>query len=58
VHTGGAVEGLTWYAIYELEGGRMKICYAGPNPDQQRPGEFATQPGSNRLLIVVEREDQ
>jgi uncharacterized protein (TIGR03067 family) len=58
VHTGGAVEGRTWYAIYELEDNRLKICYADPNPDQQRPNEFTTQPGSNRLLIVVEREDR
>jgi uncharacterized protein (TIGR03067 family) len=54
-HTQGAVEGRTWYAIYSLDGDDLKICYADPNPDKQRPNDFATKPGSSLLRVTLKR---
>lgn len=54
-HTEGAVEGRVWYAIYSLEGDDLKLCYKDPNPEKQRPGEFATKPGTNTLFVTLKR---
>jgi uncharacterized protein (TIGR03067 family) len=40
--------------IYELDGGKLKICVAAPGKD--RPTEFASKEGSGHTLSVWERE--
>ena len=55
-HSEGAATGRIWYAIYSLAGDELKICYADPNPLNQRAGEFATKAGTNTLLVTLKRE--
>jgi uncharacterized protein (TIGR03067 family) len=50
--TEGELKGKT-LGIYELDGDRMKICYALPGKD--RPTEFSSKPGSGHVLVVYER---
>ena len=40
-------------AIYELNGGTLKICSA--DPGHKRPTDFTTKPGSGRVLMVYRR---
>ena len=40
--------------IYELEGDKLKVCFA-LDPDGDRPTEFASEPGSKRLYLIYER---
>ena len=44
----------TMLGIYQLDGGRLKICYG--DPGEKRPTEFATKPGAKVILVVLERE--
>jgi uncharacterized protein (TIGR03067 family) len=41
--------------IYKLEGKTFKIC-RGLNPDQERPGQFATWPGTNYFVVTWKRD--
>ena len=55
-HQEGMLRDKKWEGIYKLEGDRLTLCYAEADSGKDRPGEFATQAGSSRLLIVVERK--
>ena len=55
VHLEGLLRDKTWQAIYELDGGTLKICYAEADSGKERPKEFKTQPDSALLLIVLKR---
>jgi uncharacterized protein (TIGR03067 family) len=39
--------------IYEIEGDRLRICYAGAG---KRPGKFASEKGSGVRLLVLKRK--
>jgi uncharacterized protein (TIGR03067 family) len=41
--------------IYELTGDNLKICMPMKGPGSPRPDSFATGPGSNRILLSLER---
>jgi uncharacterized protein (TIGR03067 family) len=40
--------------IYMFDGDNLKVCFSGPG--EKRPTEFATQGGSNEMLVVMKRE--
>jgi RNA polymerase sigma factor (sigma-70 family) len=44
------------HGIYKLEGDTLTICLAGP--DEQRPTEFASKPGTKTMLMVLKREKE
>lgn len=52
-YTGGPEKGKTVKGIYKVEGDRMTCCFAAP--DQERPKEFASPAGANRILYVIQR---
>jgi uncharacterized protein (TIGR03067 family) len=52
---GGKDDGKTAKGIYELDGDTLKWCTAGPGTDD-RPGEFATAEGNDRLFVTLKRE--
>ena len=45
---------LTMIGIYELEGDRLKICFAKPG-EKERPSTFETKPKSGQSLIHYDR---
>jgi len=49
----GPVKGMTVEQIYELDGDILKICLALPG--NERPTEFKSEPGSNRMLFTYKR---
>jgi uncharacterized protein (TIGR03067 family) len=51
--TDGPGKDNTQKGIYELEGNRQKICWAGMG--KPRPTEFEAKPKSGRLLQVLEK---
>jgi uncharacterized protein (TIGR03067 family) len=53
-HEEGEARNQVWEGIYRLEGGRLAICDDAPNTAEPRPTEFATSPGSGRVLVVFE----
>jgi uncharacterized protein (TIGR03067 family) len=51
----GAHQGVVYLGIYELDGDRLRICFA--LPDQPlRPTDFSAAKGSRRALAVFARE--
>ena len=54
--TGGPTKGQVQLGIYELDGERVKFCFAAPGKD--RPTEFTTKEGSARTLSVWKREQK
>ncbi len=54
VMTGGPTKGKTQLGIYELDGDKVKFCFAAPG--KERPKEFTTKEGSGRTLSVWKRE--
>jgi uncharacterized protein (TIGR03067 family) len=52
--TVGADKGTVMEGIYKLEGDELRLCVQVFG--KERPGEFATQGGSNRALGVLKRE--
>ncbi len=54
VMTGGPTKGKTQLGIYELDGDKVKFCFAAPG--KERPKEFTTGEGSGRTLSVWKRE--
>jgi RNA polymerase sigma factor (sigma-70 family) len=52
--TKGPEAGRTYEAIYELRGGRLKVCI-GSTPGGPPPAEFRTQGGSGAALIELRR---
>jgi uncharacterized protein (TIGR03067 family) len=53
IGTKGPNAGKTIPAIYELKGGRLKVCY--DLSEKQRPKEFKTAAGTMDFLAVYER---
>jgi len=51
----GPNKGETAEGIYKLEGGTLTICRPRL-PPQARPAEFTTKPGTDRFLVVWQRE--
>jgi uncharacterized protein (TIGR03067 family) len=49
----GPVKGMTVEQIYEVDGENLKICLTLPGND--RPTEFKSEPGSNRMLFTYKR---
>jgi uncharacterized protein (TIGR03067 family) len=41
-------------AIYELEGDNLKLCFS--RPGSERPTDFSTKAGSNRMLVTLKRD--
>ncbi|MCI0455987.1 MAG: TIGR03067 domain-containing protein [Gemmataceae bacterium] len=52
--TEGPLKGKTYYAVYELAEGRLKIC-RNVEPEKERPSGFTCMPGSGLMVIVWER---
>ena len=50
----GPLADRTVRGIYEFDGEKLKVCFA-LNDDGDRPTEFDSQPGSQRLSITYER---
>jgi uncharacterized protein (TIGR03067 family) len=46
----------TVYGIYQLEGNQFTICYSTQWTEKSRPTEFKTRQGSERVLLIYERE--
>jgi uncharacterized protein (TIGR03067 family) len=46
----------TVYGIYQLEGDQLTICYSTQSTEKSRPTGFETKQGSERVLLVYERE--
>jgi uncharacterized protein (TIGR03067 family) len=53
----GPKQGQVHKGIYELEGDTFKIC-RGLNPEQERPIDFTTQPGSDLFVVTWKRENR
>jgi uncharacterized protein (TIGR03067 family) len=51
--TEGDGAGRKMLGIYETSEKTRRVCYAGA--DRSRPGEFTSEPGSERTLVVFER---
>jgi uncharacterized protein (TIGR03067 family) len=49
----GEQAGKTSKGIYALEGDVLKMCYT--NPDQDRPKDFESKPGSGATLVIWKR---
>jgi uncharacterized protein (TIGR03067 family) len=52
--TDGPNKGKKQFGIYEIDGDTVKFCFAAPGND--RPTEFSSKEGSNRILSVWKRE--
>jgi uncharacterized protein (TIGR03067 family) len=52
--TEGPTRGKTHLGIYELDGDKVKFCFAAPGKD--RPTEFTAKKGSQRTLSVWKRD--
>lgn len=52
--TEGEGEGKTHLGIYELEENTRKVCFVAPGKD--RPTDFTSTSGSERILVVFQRE--
>lgn len=55
-HQEGMLRDKKWEGIYKLEGDKLTLCYSESDSGKERPSAFATQSGSKRLLIVLERK--
>jgi uncharacterized protein (TIGR03067 family) len=53
-NTEGDTKDQTWPGIYELDGDRLKVCFA--KPGQQRPTEFTTKKGTGSLYVEYKRK--
>jgi uncharacterized protein (TIGR03067 family) len=53
-YTEGPDKGKTFKGIYQLDGDTMKFCRPG-SPDDARPTEFKTTPGSSAFVSVYKR---
>jgi len=51
-HRRGMLRDKKWEGIYNLEDGKLTLCYA---EGKARPKTFAPQIGSRQILIVLER---
>lgn len=53
-YTEGPNKGKTFKGIYLIDGDKMKFCRAG-SPDDERPTEFKTKPGSGQFQAEYKR---
>jgi uncharacterized protein (TIGR03067 family) len=53
-YTEGPDKGKTFKGIYQIDGETVKFCRAG-SPDDDRPTEFKTKPGSGQFAAVYKR---
>jgi hypothetical protein len=51
-----SIQGKKQFGIYEIDGDKVKFCFAAPGGD--RPAEFSSKEGSNRILSVWKREQK
>ena len=56
-YTQGPDKGKTFKGIYEFDGDTLRFCRAG-SPDDERPTEFKTKPGSGRFMAAYKRSKQ
>jgi uncharacterized protein (TIGR03067 family) len=58
VSVGGFLSGgiETVYGIYKLESNQLTICYSTRWAEKSRPTAFKTREGSERVLLIYERE--
>jgi uncharacterized protein (TIGR03067 family) len=54
-HAEGALKGKTWKGVYALEGGTLRVCDNGADPDKGRPAGFRTTAGSGHVCLVFKR---
>jgi uncharacterized protein (TIGR03067 family) len=54
-HEAGRLVGTSWEGIYELNADRLVICDDAADPNNGRPGDFTTSPGSGRVMITFTR---
>jgi uncharacterized protein (TIGR03067 family) len=54
--TGGPTSGKTQLGIYEIDGERVKFCFASPG--KERPTNFKTEAGDGRTLSVWTRKKE
>lgn len=57
LHEFGNTQGTMWKGIFTLVGGNLLICDNGPNPERERPTDFATRYGSDRMNIMFQRRE-
>ena len=50
----GPDKGKTFQGIDQFDGNKVKFCRAG-SPDEERPTDFSTRPGSGRFVAVYRR---
>lgn len=50
----GPDKGKTFKGIYQIDGDTMKFCRAG-SPEDERPTEFKTKPGSKQVSAAYKR---
>ena len=53
-YTEGADKGRTFKGIYQIDGDTVKFCRAG-SPNDERPSEFKSKPGSNQFVAKYKR---
>lgn len=53
-YTEGPDKGKTFKGIYQIDGDTMKFCRAG-SPEDERPTEFKTKPGSKQFSAAYKR---
>jgi uncharacterized protein (TIGR03067 family) len=51
-HLSGPLKGKTGQAIYKLDGDRLTVCFSYT----KRPTDFHTKEGTDRVLVVYQRE--
>jgi uncharacterized protein (TIGR03067 family) len=56
-YTEGMDKGKSFKGIYQIDADTVKFCRAG-SPDDERPTEFKTKPGSGRFVAVYKRAKQ
>jgi len=52
----GSLKGSVLEGVYEWKGNQLRLCLYVASGDRQRPLEFETRPGSNRVLFLLKRE--
>ena len=52
--TDGPQKGMTYHAIYKLEGDKLTIC-RHVEPCKDRPTELVTKPNSGLMIVVWKR---
>jgi uncharacterized protein (TIGR03067 family) len=52
----GSMKGDVIEGIYELKGGRLKLCLSVADGVRNRPLDFKTKAGSRRVMLVLKRQ--